>query len=206
MTSTRLRRGEALEHSLEHPESGAQNGEQQAEAVQRCARDMGSHRVECRGAVMRERVDHERMMRRALDEARAALLTADVPVGAVVVGPDGAVIATGRNEREATADPTAHAELLAIRAAAAHRGSWRLEGCSLIVTLEPCVMCAGAIVAARLPVLVFGAWDEKAGASGSLYDIVRDRRLNHRVEVFSGVLAEESARLLSDFFRTTPDP
>ena len=139
-------------------------------------------------------------MRLALDEARAAAAGGDVPVGAVVVDPSGVVIGVGRNGREADADPTAHAEVLALRAAAATRGEWRLDGCTLVVTLEPCTMCAGATVLSRVDRLVFGAYDAKAGAVGSLWDVVRDRRLNHRPEVVAGVLAEESARLLADFF------
>jgi tRNA(adenine34) deaminase len=136
----------------------------------------------------------------ALDEARAALGTGDVPIGAVVVVPDRGVIGTGHNVREAAADPTGHAELVAIRAAAAALGSWRLEGCTLVVTLEPCTMCAGAAVLARLERVVFGAFDPKAGAVGSLWDVVRDRRLNHRPEVVAGVRAEESTALLDEFF------
>jgi tRNA(adenine34) deaminase len=139
-------------------------------------------------------------MRLALDEARAALATGDVPVGAVIVDAAGRVIGRGRNERELLQDPTAHAEIVAIRQAAAATGDWHLTGCTLVVTLEPCVMCAGAIVAARLPVVVFGAWDEKAGAVGSLYDVLRDRRLNHRAEVFAGVAADECGDLLREFF------
>ena len=136
----------------------------------------------------------------ALDEARAALATGDVPIGAVVLDPDGVVIGAGRNVREADADPTGHAEVVALRAAARHRGEWRLEGCTLVVTLEPCTMCAGALVLARVERLVFGAYDDKAGAVGSLWDVVRDRRLNHRPEVLAGVRAEESADLLEEFF------
>jgi tRNA(adenine34) deaminase len=136
----------------------------------------------------------------ALDEARAALATGDVPIGAVVLSPEGEVIGTGRNVREADADPTGHAEVVALRAAARRRGEWRLEGCTLVVTLEPCTMCAGALVLARVERLVFGAYDDKAGAVGSLWDVVRDRRLNHRPEVLAGVRAEESAALLEDFF------
>lgn len=143
---------------------------------------------------------HREWMRLALDEAALAPATRDVPVGAVVLDADGRVVATSRNERELTGDPTAHAEVLALRRAAEATGDWRLEGCTLVVTLEPCVMCAGAILAARVPTVVFGAWDEKAGAAGSLYDVLRDRRLNHRVEVYAGVEAEASARLLLDFF------
>ncbi len=138
----------------------------------------------------------------ALDEARAALSTGDVPIGAVVVDPAGDVIARGRNVREADADPTGHAEVVALRAAAAARGEWRLTGCTLVVTLEPCTMCAGAAVLARIERLVFGAYDDKAGAVGSLWDVVRDRRLNHRPEVVPGVLAQDSTALLDDFFRT----
>ncbi|MGW7238702.1 tRNA adenosine(34) deaminase TadA [Streptomyces sp. NPDC054804] len=141
-------------------------------------------------------------MRLALDEAGRAVRGGDVPVGAVVLSPDGTtVLATGHNEREATGDPTAHAEVLALRRAAAALGEWRLTGCTLVVTLEPCTMCAGALVQARVDRVVYGARDEKAGAAGSLWDVVRDRRLNHRPEVLQGVLAEESAGLLTEFFR-----
>ncbi|MGI9824358.1 nucleoside deaminase [Agromyces sp. Marseille-Q5079] len=143
---------------------------------------------------------HREWMRLALAEAAQAPVTGDVPVGAIVVDAGGVVIAARRNERELTGDPTAHAEVLALRDAAAAHGEWRLEGCTLIVTLEPCVMCAGAILAARVPTVVFGAWDDKAGASGSLYDVLRDRRLNHRVEVYAGVEADAAAKLLLDFF------
>lgn len=136
----------------------------------------------------------------ALTEAQRALATADVPIGAVVLGPDGGVLGLGRNEREAHGDPTAHAEMVAIREAAAKLGSWRLSDCTLVVTLEPCAMCAGAIVLARVPRVVFGAWDEKAGAAGSVFDVLRERRLNHWVEVFPGVREDECAALLKDFF------
>jgi tRNA(adenine34) deaminase len=139
-------------------------------------------------------------MREALAEARAALATSDVPIGAVVLDATGAVIGRGRNEREAYADPTAHAEVVALREAARTRGGWRLDGCTLVVTLEPCTMCAGACVLARLDRLVLGAFDPRAGAVGSLWDVVRDRRLNHRPEVVTGVLAEESEALLREFF------
>ncbi|MCK5927886.1 MULTISPECIES: nucleoside deaminase [unclassified Nocardioides] len=139
-------------------------------------------------------------MRAALEQARAALATGDVPIGAVVLDPGGEVVGTGRNVREAEADPTGHAEVVALRGAARARGEWRLEGCTLVVTLEPCTMCAGAAVLSRVERVVFGAFDDKAGAVGSLWDVVRDRRLNHRPEVVSGVLAEESAALLADFF------
>jgi tRNA(adenine34) deaminase len=136
----------------------------------------------------------------ALDEARGALATGDVPVGAVVVDGDGTVLGTGRNEREATGDPLAHAEVVALRAAAAARGAWRLDDCTLVVTLEPCVMCAGAVLAARVPRLVFGAWDEKAGAVGSVQDVLRDRHVPHTVEVVAGVDAGACSALLTDFF------
>ncbi|MEV1329654.1 nucleoside deaminase [Micromonospora costi] len=125
----------------------------------------------------------------------------DVPVGAVVYGPDGSELATGRNERELTGDPTAHAEVLALRRAAERLGRWRLDGCTLVVTLEPCTMCAGAVALARVSTVVFGAWEPKTGAVGSLWDVLRDRRLNHRPEVYSGVLENESAALLRAFFR-----
>ena len=144
--------------------------------------------------------DDARAMRAALAEARHALGTGDVPVGAVVVGPQGRVLGRGRNAREATGDPTAHAEVLALREAAAALGRWRLDDCALVVTLEPCAMCAGALVLARVPRLVLGAWDPKAGACGSVHDLVRDRRLNHRVEVVGGVLEAECGDLLRDFF------
>ncbi|HUX70749.1 MAG TPA: tRNA adenosine(34) deaminase TadA [Cellulomonadaceae bacterium] len=141
-------------------------------------------------------------MRSALAEARRALETGDVPVGAVVLGPDGTVVGRGHNAREAEADPTAHAEVLALREAARRLGRWRLDDCTLVVTLEPCVMCAGATVLARVPRLVLGAWDPKAGACGSQWDVVRDRRLNHRVEVVGGVLENECGDLIREFFAT----
>ncbi|MFA3877118.1 nucleoside deaminase [Streptomyces sp. MMCC 100] len=159
-------------------------------------------------------------MRLALAEAGRAAEGGDVPVGAVVLAPDGrTVLSTGHNEREATGDPTAHAEVLAVRRAAAvlrdsaarsasgkggggrRVGEWRLAGCTLVVTLEPCTMCAGALVQSRVDRVVYGARDDKAGAAGSLWDLVRDRRLNHRPEVIEGVLADDCARLLTDFFR-----
>ena len=145
-------------------------------------------------------------MREALAEARAALSTYDVPIGAVVVDPRGEVIGRGRNRREADADPTAHAEVVALREAARARGEWRLDGCTLVVTLEPCTMCAGATVLSRVDRLVFAAFDEKAGAVGSLWDVVRDRRLNHRPEVVSGVLADEAGALLRGFFAEHRNP
>jgi len=140
-------------------------------------------------------------MRLALDEAAAALPSGDVPVGAVVLDRDGAVIGRGHNAREADGDPTAHAEVRALQEAARAAGEWRLEGATLVVTLEPCTMCAGALVLARVDRLAYGAEDPKAGAVGSLWDVVRDRRLNHRPEVVSGVLADECAELLRSFFR-----
>lgn len=143
---------------------------------------------------------YEDAMRRALDEARRAGADGDIPVGAVVLDASGEVVATGRNDRELTADPTGHAEIVAIRAAAASRGAWRLSGCTLVVTLEPCTMCAGAAVQARLDRVVYGAVDLKAGAVGSLWDVVRDRRLNHRPEVVAEVLAGECGALLTEFF------
>ena len=144
----------------------------------------------------------EQSMRQALDLAAVAAREGDVPVGAVVVDAAGTVIGTGRNTRERDADPTGHAEIVAMREAAAARGEWRLEGCTLVVTLEPCTMCAGAAVLSRVDRVVFGAYDDKAGAVGSLWDVVRDRRLNHRPEVISGVLADECTLMLRDFFAT----
>ena len=143
---------------------------------------------------------YEHEMEQALLLAESALADDDVPVGALVIDAAGVVIGRGRNTRERDGDPTGHAEIVAIREAAAARGEWRLEGCTLVVTLEPCTMCAGAIVSARLERLVFGAFDDKAGAVGSLWDVVRDRRLNHRPEVVSGVLAEQSTAMLQQFF------
>jgi tRNA(adenine34) deaminase len=140
-----------------------------------------------------------RLMAAALEEARRCLTWGDVPIGAVVVREAELLSAFG-NERERRGDPTAHAEVLALREAAARLGSWRLEGCEIYVTLEPCAMCAGAMVLARVPRLIFGAEDPKAGFAGSLGDLVRDPRLNHRLEVTAGVRAEESAELLREFF------
>jgi tRNA(adenine34) deaminase len=142
-------------------------------------------------------------MRAALSVARTALSTGDVPVGAVVLDPSGVSLASACNAREALGDPTAHAEILALRSAAARFGDgWRLPGCTLVVTVEPCTMCAGALVLARVARVVFGAWEPKTGAVGSLWDVVRDRRLTHRPEVIAGVLADESATLLAEFFGT----
>ncbi|MFD0969379.1 nucleoside deaminase [Plantactinospora endophytica] len=165
---------------------------------------------------------HEAWMRRALEvsaaptdpgpaggdqpggrvtEVAAEALAGDVPVGAVVYGPDGTELSSARNERELTGDPTAHAEVLALRRAARTVGAWRLTGCTLVVTLEPCTMCAGALTLARISTLVFGAWEPKTGAVGSLWDVVRDPRLNHRPEVYGGVLAAECAAAFRAFFR-----
>lgn len=145
-------------------------------------------------------MDVDDLMQLAIEEARAALLHDDVPIGAVVVH-DGEVVGRGHNRREVDQDPTAHAEVLAVQAAAQQLGSWRLEGCTLAVTLEPCAMCAGALVLARVPTVVYGADDPKAGAGGSLMDILDDDRLNHRCDVVRGVRAEECGDLLRDFFR-----
>jgi tRNA(adenine34) deaminase len=139
-------------------------------------------------------------MREALQIAGSALLTGDVPVGAIVVNKDGVIVGKGFNEREANNDPTAHAEVVAIRSAASRLQNWRLDGCTLIVTLEPCAMCAGAIAQSRISKLIFGAWDEKAGAVGSVWDVLRDPRSIFKVEVTSGVLENECAALLKDFF------
>lgn len=140
------------------------------------------------------------LMRRALALAAEAGEAGEVPVGAVVVDASGAVIGSGRNRREETHDPSAHAEVLAMREAAVAIGSWNLSGCTLVVTLEPCLMCAGALLQARVSRVVFGAWDDKAGAAGSLYDVVRDRRLPYRAEVVGGVLEDETRAPLEAFF------
>ncbi|WP_249521728.1 tRNA adenosine(34) deaminase TadA [Microbacterium sp. ER1] len=139
-------------------------------------------------------------MQRALELAAEAADAAEIPVGAVVLDADGRVLAEGRNTREATHDPTGHAEIEAIRGAASVLGSWNLDGCTLVVTLEPCVMCAGAILQARIGRVVFGAWDDKAGAAGSMYDVLRDRRLPYRAEVIGGVDEHASIALLRAFF------
>jgi len=144
----------------------------------------------------------EALVRRALELAIVAPLTGDVPVGAVIVDAAGRELAAGCNAREALGDPTAHAEVLALRAAAAARGEWRLDGCTLAVTVEPCTMCAGAIGLARVSRVVFGAWEPRTGAVGSLWDVLRDRRLNHRPEVVVGVRADECAEQLRAFFAT----
>ena len=139
-------------------------------------------------------------MREAIALAQASLASNDVPVGALVIDPSGKIIASGTNQREANSDPTAHAEIVAMRKAATN--GWRLDNHTLVVTLEPCAMCAGAIAQARISKVIFGAWDEKAGAAGSVWDVLRDPRAIHRVEVESGVLEKECAALLSDFFRS----
>ena len=151
-------------------------------------------------------MNYEALMELAL--AEAAQSGNDVPVGALVVTASGEVIGRAHNNREVTHDPTGHAEIIAIREATSFLTDWRLDGCTLVVTLEPCVMCAGAIVAARIPRVVFGAWDERVGASGSLYDLLRDGRLGNPVEVISGVKEKEAAQQLRDFFsarRTSAD-
>lgn len=145
----------------------------------------------------------EDLVRAALAVAARAVATEDVPIGAVVLAPDGTELASACNAREAMGDPTAHAEILALRTAAARFGDgWRLGGCTLVVTVEPCTMCAGALVLARVARVVFGAWEPRTGAVGSLWDVVRDRRLTHRPEVVGGVLADECAALLDEFFAT----
>ncbi len=142
---------------------------------------------------------YESLMLEAL--AEAALSGTDVPVGALIIDAEGKVLAKAHNNREVTHDPTGHAEIIAIREATAALKDWRLTGCTLVVTLEPCVMCAGAIVSARIPKVVFGAWDERVGASGSLYDLLRDGRLGNPVEVIAGVLEEQAAAQLREFFQ-----
>jgi tRNA(adenine34) deaminase len=141
----------------------------------------------------------DRLVGLAMDEARLAGQAGDIPIGAVVVDAAGVVIGSGHNAREADRDPTAHAEVLALRAAAAATGDWRLTGCTLVVTLEPCPMCAGAVVMSRLERLVFGAWNDVYGAAGSRWDLVRDRRLNHRAEVIGGVRASECGAMVQEF-------
>jgi tRNA(adenine34) deaminase len=145
-------------------------------------------------------VKDQEVMRTALAVAQEALRTGDVPVGAVILNEKNEIISQGCNKREDLDDPTAHAEIVAIRAAAQSLGTWRLDGCTLVVTLEPCAMCAGAIAQSRISTLVFGAWDEKAGAVGSVWDLLRDPRSLYKVEVRSGVMADESSKLLQDFF------
>jgi len=145
---------------------------------------------------------YDAWMGRALELAREVGAAGDVPVGALVVDPDGEVIGVGANLREVDGDPTGHAEIVAMRRAAASRGCWRLDGCTLVVTLEPCLMCAGAAVQARLPRIVLGAWDRKAGACGGLWDVVRDSRSTHRIEVVGGIREDECSAVLKEFFAT----
>lgn len=147
-------------------------------------------------------MNYEDAMAKAIELARAAAsASGDVPVGAIILNKDGEVISTGANQRELSNNPIAHAEIIAIQKAASAIGSWRLDSCTLVVTLEPCSMCAGAIAQARIPRLVFGAWDEKAGAVGSQWDLLRDPRQLHKPEVISGVLADDCAKLLAEFFQ-----
>ena len=145
-----------------------------------------------------ENLDYQELMQHAINEA--ARSGQDVPVGALVVAGSGEIIGRAHNNREVTHDPPGHAEIVALRDATSFLTDWRLDGCTLVVTLEPCVMCAGAIVAARIPRVVFGAWDERVGASGSLYDLLRDNRLGNPVEVIGGIKEEECAKQLRDFF------
>jgi tRNA(adenine34) deaminase len=145
--------------------------------------------------------DHVALMREAISLAKSALATGDVPVGALVLNQDGVVVGRGNNLRELDKDPTAHAEIVAMREAALHNKTWRLDGHTLVVTLEPCAMCAGAIAQSRIKTVIFGAWDEKAGAVGSVWDILRDPRTPHQAEVVSGVLEAECAQLLQEFFK-----
>ena len=145
--------------------------------------------------------DHIALMRAAIALAGAALDSDDVPVGALVISPSGLIVGRGNNQREFLHDPTAHAEIVALRQAAIASGNWRLDGHTLVVTLEPCAMCAGAIAQSRIKTLIFGAWDEKAGAVGSIWDILRDPRTPHHVEVISGILEGECAGLLQEFFK-----
>ena len=145
-------------------------------------------------------LNYESAMRQALEVARGATATDDVPVGAIVLDSEGKVIGVGSNRREVDNDPVAHAEIVAMREAATKLSSWRLDGCTVVVTLEPCAMCAGAIAQSRVSRLIFGAWDEKAGAVGSIWELLRDPRAPHRTEVVSGILEEECKELLQDFF------
>mgnify|MGYP003327412789 CR=1 FL=1 len=148
---------------------------------------------------------YEKLMSAALTAAADALKNGDVPVGAIVLDPVGNVIGTGANRREIDNDPSAHAEVVAMREAAKKLNNWRLDGCTVVVTLEPCAMCAGAIAQSRVKTLIFGAWDEKAGAVGSIWDVLRDPRSPHRTEVISGILEKECADILAQFFKTKRD-
>jgi tRNA(adenine34) deaminase len=148
---------------------------------------------------------NEELMHQALEVAKGALASNDVPIGAVVLDSTGKIIGTGANRRELDNDPSAHAEVVAIREAGKHLNNWRLDGCTVVVTLEPCAMCAGAIAQSRIKTLIFGAWDEKAGAVGSVWDVLRDPRSPHRTEVISGILENECADILAQFFKTQRD-
>ena len=150
-------------------------------------------------------VNNEVLMRQALDIARSALASNDVPIGALVLNSNGEVISTGANRREVDNNPSAHAEVVAMREAGRKLNNWRLDGCTVVVTLEPCAMCAGAISQSRVKTLIFGAWDEKAGAVGSIWDVLRDPRSPHRTEVISGILEKECADILAQFFKTQRD-
>ena len=150
-------------------------------------------------------VSNEELMRQALDIARSALASNDVPIGALVLNSNGEVISTGANRREVDNDPSAHAEVVAMREAGRKLNNWRLDGCTVVVTLEPCAMCAGAIAQSRVKTLIFGAWDKKAGAVGSVWDVLRDPRSPHRTEVISGILEKECADILAQFFKTQRD-
>ena len=145
---------------------------------------------------------NEDLMRQAIEVAKGALASGDVPIGAIVINQSGEIISTGANRREIDSDPSAHAEIVAMRAAAEKLKNWRLDGCTVVVTLEPCAMCAGAIAQSRIKTLIFGAWDEKAGAVGSVWDVLRDPRSPHRTEVISGILESECVALLGDFFKS----
>ena len=150
-------------------------------------------------------MDYELMMRQALQVANEALSSGDVPIGAIVISPDGEVIGEGRNERELKNDPSAHAEIVALREAGEKLKNWRLDECTIVVTLEPCAMCAGAIAQSKIARVVFGAWDDKAGAVGSVWDVLRDPRSPHRTEVISGILEKECDGVLAEFFITQRD-
>lgn len=148
---------------------------------------------------------NEELMHQALEVAKGALASNDVPIGAVVLDSTGKIIGIGANRRELDNDPSAHAEVVAMREAGRHLNNWRLDGCTVVVTLEPCAMCAGAIAQSRIKTLIFGAWDEKAGAVGSVWDVLRDPRSPHRTEVISGILENECADILAQFFKTQRD-
>ena len=145
--------------------------------------------------------DNESLMRQAIALAIEASATDDVPVGALVINSDGVIVGRGNNRREVDHDPTAHAEIVALKKAAQAEKNWRLAGCTLVVTLEPCAMCAGAIAQSRIKTLIFGAWDAKAGAVGSVWDVVRDPRIPHQVEVIAGVLEDQCSQILQEFFK-----